>query len=259
MSASMAHIDADSISIVTDALDPEREALLELLSGLEPDDWHRPTECPAYSVQGIATHILGDDLSLLSRQRDGAVQGLVLVAERMPGVDFRTLLDTFNDQWVDAARFLSPPLLIELLRFSGTTSSEYYRSVDPTSPCEPVPLFGPAPGESSPFWQAIAREYLERWAHHSQIRRALGLPSLADAPFLEVGAQIVATVARMPLTTPHGSELQWTIGPIEFGDSQRAADLLTLAHTEDEIRDLAGGPSELVALFAARLGRQSSN
>jgi len=29
---------------------------------------------PGVFGEGIATHILGDDLSLLSRQRDGAVQ-----------------------------------------------------------------------------------------------------------------------------------------------------------------------------------------
>jgi len=49
---------------------PERAALAELLESLAPDDWARPTECPAYTVKGIATHVLGDDLSLLSRQRD---------------------------------------------------------------------------------------------------------------------------------------------------------------------------------------------
>ena len=61
----------------------------------------------------------------------------------MAGADFRTLLNTFNDQWVEAARFLSPPLLIELLRLSGGWSAEFYREVDPNSVGEPVPMFGP--------------------------------------------------------------------------------------------------------------------
>src|SRR5690606_21610627 len=116
---------------------------------------------------------LGDDLSLLSRQRDGAVQGLVLMAERMPGADFRALLDGFNDQWVEATRFLSPPLLLHLLDLAGQWTHRYYCEIDPNAPGEPVPLFGAPFGQSSPFWHAIAREYLERWAHHSQIRRAL--------------------------------------------------------------------------------------
>jgi hypothetical protein len=59
---------AASISLVLDVLEPERSALIELLIGVGPEDWARPTECPAYSVKGVAAHLLGDDLSLLSRQ-----------------------------------------------------------------------------------------------------------------------------------------------------------------------------------------------
>lgn len=113
-----AMLSASSISLVLAKYRPERDALLELLTSLSSEDWATPTECPAYSVKGIATHILGDDLSLLSRQRDGAVQGLVYTADELPGADFRTLLDAFNDQWVSAARFMSPALLIELLRLT---------------------------------------------------------------------------------------------------------------------------------------------
>ena len=100
---------------VTSMLRPERAALVELLRSLEPDDWDRPTECPAYSIKGVATHVLGDDLSLLSRQRDQATNGLLLVAEEMAGADFRTILDLFNDTWVSAARFFSAAVLVDLL------------------------------------------------------------------------------------------------------------------------------------------------
>src|SRR5438477_224925 len=115
---------------------------------------------------------LGDDLSLLSRQRDGAEPGLSSLAGELPGVDFRTLLDTFNDRWVAAAGFLSTELVTELLSRTGEWTAAYYGAVDPDAPGEPVGFFG-SRGESSPFWHAIAREYVERWVHHSQIRRAL--------------------------------------------------------------------------------------
>jgi hypothetical protein len=62
---------------VIDVLPVERSTLMEMLRSLDDDDWRRPTECPAYDVQGVATHVLGDDLSLLSRQRDGATSGVV--------------------------------------------------------------------------------------------------------------------------------------------------------------------------------------
>lgn len=259
----MARIDGTTISAVLDVYLPERARLIELLGGLSAEQWALPTECPTYPVKGIAAHILGDDLSLLSRQRDGAVQGLVLMAERMPGADFRALLDAFNDQWVEAVRFLSPGLLIELLELAGRWTHRYYCEVDPRSPGEPVALFGVALGDSSPFWHAIAREYLERWAHHSQIRRALGLGALADSPFLDVGHDIIATVAGAPTGDPAVAavaagdwDTPWTIGPLVLGARQQAADILTLGHGAAEVSTLVQGPAALVEQFAHHVGRR---
>ena len=256
----MPSIDDTTISIVLDQYLAERARLIELLADLTDDQWSLPTECPAYSVKGIASHILGDDLSLLSRQRDGAPQGLVLMAERMPGADFRALLDGFNDQWVEATRYLSPLLLLHLLDLAGRWTDEYYRNVDPIAPGEPVPMFGVPFGQSSPFWHAIAREYLERWAHHSQIRRALGLGSLAEAPFLETGHAIIATVAGAPtgdaVESVDACDEPWMIGPIVLGGRSQAADLLTLGHTAREVAELVDGPADLVREFAERVGRR---
>lgn len=105
---------ADSIDLILRELRPERSALLELLRSLGPEEWEHATECPLYSVKGVAIHILGDDLSLLSRQRDAAENGLIPLAAELPGVDFRSLLDTFNNRWVSTARFLSTELAVEL-------------------------------------------------------------------------------------------------------------------------------------------------
>ena len=115
-------LDAVSIRVVLEAYRPERSALLGLLNGLSPGDFGCSTECPEYTVKGVATHILGDDLSLLSRQRDGAEQGLSILSPELPDADFRTLLNTFNDRWVAAAGYLSAELLIELHRreFGGS-------------------------------------------------------------------------------------------------------------------------------------------
>ena len=247
-------IDAESISVVLDALRPERAALLGLLESFGPEDWSRSTECPAYTVKGVATHVLGDDLSLLSRQRDGAVNGLMQVAAELPGADFRTLLDTFNDRWVAAARFLSIELLIELLRLVGEWTASYYDEVDPVAPGEPVGFFG-ATGPSSPIWHAVAREYIERWVHHSQIRRAVGLGSLADEPFLSVGIEVAAAAARVEPGIPTEQNGSWTLGPVALGPAQQTADILTRAHTTEEVRRLASGPDAAVELLAALAGR----
>ncbi|HEX2383703.1 MAG TPA: maleylpyruvate isomerase family mycothiol-dependent enzyme [Acidimicrobiales bacterium] len=177
---------------VTRLLAPERDALVELLRGLDDAAWRAPTECPAWTVKGLALHILGDDLSLLSRQRDEATNGLIFYAESHPGLDFQPLLDGFNEQWVEAAMFFSPALLIELLRLSGEWTAAFYGSVDPDRSCEPVGFFGDrGRSATSPYWQAIAREYVERWVHQHQIRRALGHPDLGRE-FLEPAAAVVA-------------------------------------------------------------------
>jgi uncharacterized protein (TIGR03083 family) len=247
-------INAGSISDVVDVLQPERGALLALLARLDASDWNVATECPAYSVKGIATHVLGDDFSLLSRQRDGAEPGLIRVAEDLPGADFRTILDTFNDQWVAAAQFLSPALLIELLRCCGEWTADYYRTVDPDAPGEPVGFFGVS-GGSSPFWHAIAREYLERWVHHSQIRRALGMPSLADAPFLDIGIDVAASAAGVEAQVPPERDGVWEIGPVALGPADQAAAILTRAYTADEVRARVSGPDDAVELVASAAGR----
>jgi uncharacterized protein (TIGR03083 family) len=241
--------------MVLEVYRPERSTLTSLLEGLGPDEWERSTECPAYSVKGVATHILGDDLSLLSRQRDQAENGLSLLVPELPGSDFRTLLDTFNDRWVVAARFLSPHLLVELLGLAGEWTATYYESVDPLADGESVGLFGARQNESSPFWQAIAREYLERWIHHSQIRRALGLSPLSDHWFLEAGVEVVGAIARLEPIVPTTPDSTWSIGPISLGSAEQAAAILTRAYTPDEVCELATGPSEVLQLFAAAIGR----
>jgi uncharacterized protein (TIGR03083 family) len=248
-------LDSYSISVVLQTYRPERDTFLDLLARLSEDDWAQPTECPAYPVKGIATHILGDDLSLLSRQRDGAVDGLRYMSDELPGADFRTMLDAFNDQWVARARFFSPVLLIDLLRLTGEWTAAYYECVDPDLPGESVGLFGASQDSSSPLWHAIARECLERWTHHSQIRRALGLGSLADREFLYTGIEVAAAIAHLEPVVPTDPRGTWGFGPIVLGPAQQAADILTRAHTSESIRRLASGPAAMVDLVAAVAGK----
>lgn len=248
-------LNASSISVVLDAYRPERAALVGLLKGLSPGDWARSTECPIYSIKGITTHILGDDLSLLSRQRDCSEPGTSLVASELLGADFRALLDAFNDRWVAAATFLSTEVLVELLAIAGEWTALYYEDVDPEMPGEPVRLFGGRQGSGSPFWHAIAREYLERWIHHSQIRRALNLGALAERSILEVGIQVVAAIGRVEPGIPVNLDGVWTLGPVTLGPAQQTADILTRGFTAQEIQQLTAGPSVAVTLMAELAGR----
>ncbi len=243
-------IGVDSIGLVVDVLRPERKALLDLLSELDVVQWGVPTECPEFTVKGIATHLLGDDLSLLSRQRDGAVSGLVGIASDHPGADIRELLAVFNERWVTAAGYFSVELLLELLALSGEWTATYYEQVDPGAPGEHVGFFG-GTNDSSPYWQSIAREYYERWIHHSQIRHALGRPSLAGRPLLDVGVEIAATVTGLAAEVPANPDGHWFLGAVDLGSAQQTAAVLTWAHTADEITRLVHGPPEQVRVLAS--------
>jgi uncharacterized protein (TIGR03083 family) len=199
---------------VADDLRAERGALVDLLAALDVDDWYRPTECPAWTVHGLALHVLGDDLSLLSRQRDTATNGLLTFAESHPGLDFRGLLDGFNEQWVTAAGFVSRELVVELLRLTGNWTHEYYAGVDPDQLGEPVFFF--AATGPSPVWQAAAREYVERWVHQHQIRRAVGAPNLSPQLHRPCAATVARGVAaQLPgLPVPVGTSVVFAIDDV---------------------------------------------
>lgn len=256
----------------------ERDAFLTLLSDLEPREWAAPTECPAWNVQGIALHVLGDDLSLLSRQRDEAPNGLVFVAADMPGLGFRELLDEFNERWVRTARFFGTPLIVELLRVTGAWTAEFYRRVPADLLGEPVPWVGPEPAT---YWMIAAREYAERWIHHCQIARAVdravpasehfvvpavaalmhGFPNAMNVVDTEPGAAVTVAVASHAWTVSR-DETGWSLqdGAPDAPTVRvvlslaEAAGLFSRGLTAEQIRQLrAEGSGDLVGVMTAGL------
>jgi uncharacterized protein (TIGR03083 family) len=242
---------------VSDWLAPERGALVELLRELDDEAWYAPTECPAWNVHGVALHVLGDDLSLLARQRDAVTNGLVLYAATHPGLGFRRLLDGFNEQWVAAATFLSPRLTIELLENTGEWTGTYYTTIDPDVIGEPVGFFGQRSG--SPYWQIIGREYVERWVHQHQIRRALDRPSL-DATYLRPACEVIvrAITASMPgLGAQPGQSITLDIATVGSWTLQLDTERWSLVAdgaAERRGLTLAIEPDEAVSVFSR--GRQ---
>src|SRR2546430_105636 len=142
---------------VRDLFPSDRNALIELLRGLDRDEWSRPTICAGWDVRDVALHILGGDLSNISRRRDGAD-----VTTWAPGEDPGTFLARLNQRWVAAARHLSPRLIVELLGNSGAPLFAFFDSLDPAVLGERVSWAGPGP---APVWLDLAREYMERWIH----------------------------------------------------------------------------------------------
>jgi uncharacterized protein (TIGR03083 family) len=165
----------------------ERRLLLELLRALKDDEWNAPTVCPGWSVKDIALHLLGDDLGRLSRGRDAfAGGGFVPKGEGDFERERLDFINQWNELWVQATRRISPRLLCDLLCFAGDETQRYFKALDLFAIGGPVTWAGPDP---APVWLDVAREYTERWAHHQQIRDALGRSALTEprlfAPVLD--------------------------------------------------------------------------
>jgi uncharacterized protein (TIGR03083 family) len=154
----------------------ERAALLALLGELSAEEWQRPTGCAGWSVRDVAAHILGGDLGNIALRRD-RYQGL----NPADGEPFLAFINRINEEWMVAARRLSPRLLVELLTVSGWPLFDYFASLDGRALGGAVTWAGPGP---APVWLDIAREYTERWHHQQHIRDAVGRPGLTEARFL---------------------------------------------------------------------------
>ena len=159
----------------------ERVALVDLLQSLSAYTWNAPTVCAGWSVKDIAAHLLADDLGRLARGRDahGATAFAPSGPENVEG-QLLAFINHQNEAWVDAARRLSPRLLIDLLLWSGDETQAYFASIDMFAIGEPVHWAGPEP---APVWLDIAREYTERWIHQAQIRDAVRAPALTAPRF----------------------------------------------------------------------------
>lgn len=172
-----------------------RQHLVSLLADLSPDDWQKPTTAGRWTVQDVALHILGGDLGNLARRRD---------AHSIPSgpldsyADLVAFINRINHQWVDAARRLSPRIIIDLLDHSGRQADAYFMGLDPNALGTPVSWAGPDP---APNWLDVAREYTERWHHQQQIRDATARPALYEPRLF---APVLDTFVRaLPQTFRH--------------------------------------------------------
>ena len=170
--------------LVLELFPAEREALLDLLASLAPDDWSRPTIAGDWTVKDIAAHLVADDLGRVSSGRDAHRQPWSPVDEPL-----KAFIDRRNAEWVTAMRRISPRVVMSLLEFGGLETQRQFESMDPFALGSPVDWAGPQP---APNWLDLAREFTERWHHHQQIREAVGAPLLDEATYLR---PVLATFA----------------------------------------------------------------
>lgn len=181
--------------LVADRFPALLNALLDLLRGLEVTDWNRRTVAANWTVQDVALHLLGDDITILSDWRD---QFAVPGASIANWDELVSWINSRNEQWVTWTRHISPNLICDLLRFTGDQVSAFFGSLD-------VNAFGGvvswAGSDPAPVWLVLAREFTERWHHQQHIRDAVGKPLLADPYYL--APVLAAFVRALPRTYSH--------------------------------------------------------
>lgn len=166
-----------------------RAALADLLGNLGPGEWSAPTVCEGWDVKDLALHVLGIEVGNVSRSRDGVGIG------PPSGTSLAEWLDAFNEEWVRAARRLSPRLLRELLDLTGEMFESHLATLDGDEVTAHVSWASDAP---VPVWLDIAREYTERWVHQQQIRDATDRPGLKEPELL--GPVLQTFVHALPKT-----------------------------------------------------------
>lgn len=163
--------------LVADLLPEILEHLLRLLESLDQEDWSKPTVCSEWAVKDVVLHLLGVEIGNLSRRRDGHSLG-----SSISGWDaIVSFVNQWNQEWVRVSRRISVPLLIDLLKTTGTQMCEYFRSLDPYAMGGAVSWAGSDP---KPVWLDIAREFTERWHHQQHIRDAVDRPDLKQPRYL---------------------------------------------------------------------------
>ncbi|MBI3241138.1 MAG: maleylpyruvate isomerase N-terminal domain-containing protein [Chloroflexi bacterium] len=153
--------------------------LLAVLKGLAADEWRRPTVCTGWSVKDVAAHLLGGGVGRLWNTRDDSLQAESSVKTYDELVSF---INQSNDEWVKAARRISPNLLIEFLDLADRRLYDYFKSLKADEPARIEVAW--AGEEQSPNWFDIAREYTEKWLHQQHIREAVGQPVLSKRKWL---------------------------------------------------------------------------
>jgi uncharacterized protein (TIGR03083 family) len=159
--------------------------LLELLRGLTPEEWQRPTLARLWTVKDVAAHLLDGNLRTLSMLRDGHYGE---APDDFSYAGMVAYLNRLNADWVRAMRRLSPAVLMDWLARSGAEYTAYLHTLDPGAPAAWAVAWA---GETeSKNWFHIARDYTEKWHHQQQIRAAVGqtVPLLTPAlfrPFIE--------------------------------------------------------------------------
>jgi uncharacterized protein (TIGR03083 family) len=212
----------------------ERRHCLELLAELEPADWSAPTACPGWSVHDLVAHLVHDHLRRLSGGRDRYG-----TFEPVPDAELPPLVHRANQEFVEAARGLSPQVLSSMLASFGPQLDAYWAGCD-LAALSKLSVSWAAPDAPAPLWLDIAREYTEFWVHQQQLRDAVRRPGGTDPELLTPVVDTFLRALPHTLREAPGNAVRVRVGGRSW-DAVRGADgwSMRVAESPDVVVTLA--------------------
>jgi hypothetical protein len=162
-------------------------ALLDLLRGFTPEQWHHPTVHKDRDVKDLTAHLLQGSMHRVSSHRD---QYHPPTPTFSGFDDIVAFIQQHNRDFMAGMKRVSPEVLIELIEKYDSQVVSLFEALDPDAPGIGVAWAGEMVSRN---WFDVAREYTEKWHHQQQLRDATDRPSLYRE---DVFAPVLETFAR---------------------------------------------------------------
>jgi uncharacterized protein (TIGR03083 family) len=187
------------------------QALLELIDGLDADDWNRQTVHKDRTVKDLTAHLLHGSIRRVSGMRDGyrpPAARIFSTAEELT-----RFIQQDNRAFMNAMSRVSPQVIRELIGRYDPELVALFEALKPDASGLGVVWAGEWQSQN---WFDVAREYTEKWHHQQQLRDATGRPPLYDptmiVPALETFARGLPFAYR-GLQAPSGTVISIAVGP----------------------------------------------
>ncbi|MEV6526191.1 maleylpyruvate isomerase family mycothiol-dependent enzyme [Longispora sp. NPDC051575] len=158
-------------------------ASLQLAHQFSPADWDRRTECPAWSVRDIVSHLVGAEQWVLGDRPE----------YDLPDLDHvRTDFDRWTEVHVLQRRDVPPATLLAEFQEVYDRRSAQLAAQDGADEV-PTPW-----GFDAPVDHAVATRIYDCWTHEQDLRRAVGRPGNLDSPAARVvRSQLLHALPRL--------------------------------------------------------------
>jgi uncharacterized protein (TIGR03083 family) len=186
------------------------ESIHELVAPLAEGEWNRATECPAWSVRDIVSHIIGSETELLGDPRP--IHSLPIDVRHMTND-----LARYLEVPVDVRRCHTAPEQVAELDYTIIRRARQLRNDNRNPQTTVRGLMGRQMSLETLLWMRA----FDVWVHEQDLRRALGTPGNLDSPGAHVTRDwllrgMPKTVAKDAGAPPGSAVVLDVHGPLEF-------------------------------------------